>query len=95
MTEPTPEMVNIIENHAEITGTLVGVAPAPDLPDHVLMTIRVDAAHPVGDWPNLFARDIGCTITVHARRDSAAATAEGAVVRLRVRKAGPGRSFAD
>ena len=89
-----PAMVNIIENHAEITGTLVGVAPAPDLPDFVVLTIKVDGAHDFAGSPNLFARDVGTTITVHARKDSAAATAEGTAVRLRVRKAGPGRSFA-
>jgi hypothetical protein len=88
-------MVNIIENHAEITGTLVSVAPAPDLPDFVLLTIKVDDAHDVEGSPNMFERDIGCTITVHARKDSAAATAEGTALRLRVRKAGPGRSFAE
>ncbi len=90
-----PAMVNIVENHAEITGTLVGVAPAPDLPDFVLLTIKVDGAHDVEGSPNMFGHDIGSTITVHAKKDSAAATAESTAVRLRVRKVGPGRSFAD
>lgn len=88
-------MVQIIENHAKISGKLVRVAPAPDMPDYVLLTIKVDGADNVGDFPNLFDMDVGATITVHARRDSAAATAEGTHVRLNVRKAGPVRSFAD
>ena len=88
-------MVQIIENHAEITGKLVSVAPAPDMPDYVLLTIKVDRADNVGDFPNMFGMDIGSTITVHARKDSAAVTSEGTAVRLQVRKAGPGRSFAD
>ncbi len=88
-------MVQIIENHAEITGTLVGIAPAPDMPDYVLMTIKVDAADNVGDSPNMFGMDVGNTITVHTRKDSSAATAEGTAVKLKVRKAGPGRSFAE
>ena len=88
-------MVQIIENHAEISGTLVGIAPAPDMPDHVLLTIKVDGADNVGSYPNMFGMDIGSTITVHARKDCAVATSEGTVMRLRVRKAGPGRSFAD
>lgn len=88
-------MVQIIENHADISGKLVGVASAPDMPDYVLLTIKVDGADNVGDSPNMFGMDIGTTITVHARKDSAAATSEGTAVRLRVRKAGPGRSFVE
>ena len=88
-------MVQIVENHAEISGKLVRVAPAPDMPDYVLLSIKVESADCVGDFPNLFGMDIGSTITVHARKDSAAATADGTAVRLSVRKAGPGRSFVD
>ncbi|WP_426168081.1 hypothetical protein [Sandarakinorhabdus sp. DWP1-3-1] len=88
-------MVQIIENHAEISGTIIGSAPDPALPGFVVLTIRVDDAHDVGNSPNLFCHDIGQTISVHARNDSAAATAESANVRLRVKKVGPGRSFAE
>ncbi len=88
-------MVQIVENHAEISGTIIGSAPDPELPGFVVLAIRVDGAHDVEGSPNLFCHDIGQTIHVHARSDSAAATGEGNSVRLRVKKVGPGRSFAE
>lgn len=88
-------MVQIIENHAEISGTIVGSTPDPEMPGFVVLTIRVDDAHDVDGSPNLFYHDIGQTISVHARSESAAATAESNNVRLRVKKVGPGRSFAE
>ena len=88
-------MVQIIENHAEIAGTLLRVSPAPDRPGFVSLTIMVDAAFPVGDWPNLFERDVGECIEVLTREDSEAARCEEGQVRLRVKKGGPTTIFAE
>ena len=88
-------MVKVIENHAEITGTLLRVTPAPDRPGFVSLRVMVDAAFPVGDWPNLFGRDVGACIEVLAREDSDAARCEDGPVRLRVKKAGPMTVFAE
>jgi len=88
-------MVKIIENHAEITGTLLRVTTAPDMPGYLSLSVMVDAAFPVGNWPNLFDRDVGSCIEVLARAESSAAHREDGPVRLRVRKAGPTTVFAE
>ena len=88
-------MVQIVENHAEISGVLLKVAPSADRPGFRVLTIRVDEAHPLESWPNLFTRDVGQTIDVLAREGSAAAAAPPGPIRLRVRKAGPATAFAE
>jgi hypothetical protein len=88
-------MVSIIENHAEISGELLSVAPHKDRPGFVELRVRATDARDVGEWPNLFARDVGQTIVVMAREDSAVATAKPGPVTLKVKKTGPGMSFAE
>ena len=87
-------MVPIVENHAEISGELLSVA-AKDRPGFVELRVRVTDARNVGDWPNLFARDVGEIIIVAAREGGAAATAKPGSVTLKVKKTGPGMSFAE
>jgi hypothetical protein len=88
-------MVQIVENHAEISGALLAAAPSPDRPGFLVLTIRVDAAQAVANWPNLFARDVGQTIQVLAREGSQAARTPPGPIQLKVRKAGPSTSFAE
>jgi hypothetical protein len=88
-------MVQIVENHAEIVGELLKGVPSADRPGFRVLTIRVDDAHPVASWPNLFNRDVGSTIEVLAREGSAAAAAQPGPIRLKVRKAGPATAFAE
>jgi hypothetical protein len=90
-----PAMVQIIENHAEIVGVLQKSAPSADRAGFVVLTIRVDEAHPVENWPNLFTRDVGSVIEVLAREGTPAAAAQPGPVRLKVRKAGLATAFAD
>ncbi|HEY6126327.1 MAG TPA: hypothetical protein VIV63_16865 [Steroidobacteraceae bacterium] len=88
-------LVQIVENHAEISGELMKGFPSPDRPGFLVLTIRVDAAHAIANWPNLFARDVGSTIEVLAREGSQAALTPPGPVRLKVRKAGLSTSFAE
>ncbi len=88
-------MVSIIENHAEIVGTLLAIAAAPDRPGFVVLSVRVEESHPIGDWPNLFDRDVGTSIDILAREGSDAAAAKLGPVRLRVKKGGPTTVFAE
>jgi hypothetical protein len=88
-------MVKVIENHAEIAGTLLRITPAPDRPGYVSLSVMVDAAFPVGDWPNLFDHNVGECIEVLAREDSDVARSEQGQVRLHVKKAGPTTVFAE
>ena len=90
-----PAMVQIIENHAEIAGVLQKSAPSADRAGFVVLTIRVDEAHPVASWPNLFTRDVGNTIDVLAREGTPAAAARPGAIRLKVRKVGPATAFAE
>lgn len=88
-------MVQIVENHAEISGDLLSVAPASDRPGFVVMTIKVNAALAVGDWPNLFGAQVGQTVEVLARQGSAVANSKPGSVRLKVKKGGPTTIFAE
>ena len=88
-------MVQMIENHAELVGTLVASAADPDRPDHVRLTIDLTGAEPVGAYPNLLASRIGQRVTVLARQGSVAAGTAPGPIRLRASLTGPDRIFAD
>jgi hypothetical protein len=88
-------MVQIVENHAEISGELRSVSPYAERPGFLALHVRVTEARNVDDWPNLFASDVGQTIVIVAREGSAAAKATPGPVTLRVRKTGPGMAFAE
>jgi hypothetical protein len=90
-----PAMVQIVENHAEIVGVLLKSAPSADRPGFRVLMIRVDEAHPVANWPNLFTRDVGSVIEVLAREGTPAAATQPGAVHLQVRKAGPATAFAE
>lgn len=88
-------MVQMIENHADLVGTLIAVEPDAERPDHLRLTIAVTGAEPVAGYPNLLASRIGQRVTVLARRGSVAAGAAPGPVRLRASLTGPDRIFAD
>ena len=89
-------MVQIVENHAEISGELVSTAPDPSRPGYVTLMVTVRGTGAVEGWPDFFERDVGQTIAIVAREGSAAtAVRPGDPVRLSVRKAGPALSFAE
>jgi hypothetical protein len=93
--EGQPAMVQIIENHAELAGTLVSVQPDPARPGFVTVTVDVRHAALVGGFPNLLADTVGKRVTVTARADSALAAREPGPVSFRARKTGPNQVFAD
>lgn len=88
-------MVQIVENHAEIVGRLLGTAPAPERPGFVVLKVDVAEAHDVAAWPNFFKTEIGKTIDVLARADKDVARAALGPIRLKVRKGGPTTVFAE
>jgi len=88
-------MVQIIENHAELAGTLVAVQPDPTRPGFVTVTVDVSHAAPVQGFPNLLADTIGQRVAVTARADSAFAAREPGPVSFHARKTGPNLIFAD
>jgi hypothetical protein len=90
-----PAMVQIIENHAEISGELLSVTRDTERPGFVVLHVHVTDARNVAGFPNMFARDIGQTITASAREGSAAATATPGPVTVKVKKTGPGMSFVE
>lgn len=87
--------MQIIENHAEISGTLHDVCPCPDRPGYVALRVHIAAAHPVEGWPNLLEHQVGETVDVLARHDSAPARLQPGPVCLRVRKGGLTTIFAE
>ena len=93
--EVPPAMVQIIENHAELVGTLVSVQPDPSRGCFVILTVDVGHAAPVQGFPNLLADTIGKRVAVTARADSALATRDPGPVSFHARKTGPNQIFAD
>jgi hypothetical protein len=79
-------MVQSIENRAELGGQLIGAAPDPSRPGHVLLRLRVDEVKPHPDYPNLMAGLEGQTIDIVSPDASSAAVGP---VRLMVKKTGP------
>lgn len=88
-------MVQIVENHAEIAGTLLDVVPSADRPGFIVLRIQVSEAHQIENWPNMFVHDVGKTIEVLARESSDAAAARPGPIRLKVKKGGPATVFAE
>lgn len=88
-------MVQIVENHADIAGTLLSVSDAPDYPGFVSLKVKVDSAAPVAGFPNLLERHIGEHVDVLAPRDSRAATQAPGPLQLRVKKGGLTTIFAE
>lgn len=88
-------MMQVVENHAQISGELLSAESDPDRPGFVKLRVRVLEARNADDWPNLFVGDVGQTISVISRPGSAAAEAKPGPVMLRLKKTGPGMSFAE
>ena len=88
-------MVQIIENHANIAGTLLSVQDAADRPGFVSMKVKVKSASPVDNFPNLFEQHVGQDVEVLAPRGSIAATQTPGPVQLRVKRGGPTTIFAE
>ena len=87
--------MQIIENHAEIAGTLRDVLPVPRPAGLRRAAFHITAAHPVEGSPNLLERDVGETVDVLARKDSAHAKLQPGPVQLRVKKGGLSTIFAE
>jgi hypothetical protein len=88
-------MVQIVENHAAISGELISVASDNERPGFVVLSVRVSDARNIGDWPNMFTQDVGQTVRIVARENSVAAAAKPGPVTLKVKKTGPGMSFVE
>lgn len=83
-------MVQIVENHAEIHGTLLSREDDPESPGFVRLLVMVEGAAAVPPWPNMFERHVGEPLLLHARPDEVPeSVSDGHQVRLRVRMAGP------
>jgi len=63
-------LVSVIENWAQLEGTVRTVRPDPELPDQLVAVVDVDAVEPVQDdegkpFPNLFADAAGTSVELH------------------------------
>lgn len=93
-------MVSVIENWAQLEGTVREVRPDPELPDQLVAVVDVDAVEPVEDdegnpFPNLFADAAGGSVELHVPAAPAAdhELAPGRRISARVKRTGPDRSF--
>lgn len=82
-------MVNIIENWAEISGTIKNIVNNPDLEGYLQLQIMLEKTKDIEPYPNLARADEGEVIRVNISRvvaESAKPT-PGAVFKATVRKA--------
>lgn len=89
-------MVQIVENHADISGALLDRADDPERHGFVRLTVKLETAQTLAPWPNLFERYLGQSFALLARADgSLAKTAIGQAVRVKAKMIGPGLAFAE
>src|SRR3954454_24625041 len=88
-------MVQAIENRADIEGRILAIKPDAARPEHRLVTVEVSAASPVEGYPNLFASNTGSPLDVILPAHLAMPLKIGAMVRCRIRRAGPTAVFAE
>lgn len=88
-------MVQIVENWAELIGTLRSIAPSSKGPDHRTLTIEVETINDVEGFPNLIGEQVGESVDVHARADlvERSGVEEGNRIRCRIGKATPFEIF--
>lgn len=84
----------IIENWSDVTITLEGLRRTSDVKDYALAEGTVDAAHPVGNFPNLLSQKVGERVSVYLPAAQAAALVPGGRAEVRMRQAGPSLYFA-
>ena len=84
-------MVQMIENWAEIEGTLTNLAASPRLSDFVVADVEVATVTSVEGFRNLLEDAAGTTLHVNlpAQVADAAGLRPGVRVAMRVRRAGP------
>ena len=61
-------MVNIIENWANIKGTIVAISNNPGLPEFYLVEVKLESASDVEGFPNLAKADKGKIIQINVRK---------------------------
>ena len=87
-------MVQIVENWAELTGTVQSIGTSDKGADHGLVLLEVEAVADVEGFPNLVRVNPGEVVPVIVRRDTLerAGVVQGSHVRGRVRRATRPRS---
>jgi hypothetical protein len=88
--------VQVIENWADVTGTLVAIRPDSKVEGYVSVTLDQSTIRSVPGFPNLFEAEKGQTIHVNVPVAAVGRleALRGATVSWRIRKAGPSSNFA-
>jgi hypothetical protein len=93
-------MVSIVENWAQLEGTVREMRPDPELPDQLVAVVDVHAVEPVADergvqYPNMFADAPGHAVEINVPAAVAAERelAAGRRISARVKRGSPTRSF--
>ena len=89
-------MVQIVENWAELTGTVQSIGDSDKGADHGLLLLEVEDVADVEGFPNLVRVNPGEVVPVIVRRDTLerSGVVQGSHVRGRVRRATPSEIFA-
>lgn len=91
-------MVQVVENWAEVVGTVSDVAPSTRGPDWRVVVVEVSTVDNVGGWPNLVRSQVDGEQRLVVTRPAAPLQKRdvqpGQRVRGRARLAGPGQVLA-
>ncbi len=88
-------MVQVIENAAELQGTLIEIRIDPTRPNRGIVVLDVSEVHSVENLPNLLAELRGTRVEVRANKMSIESLVSGQRVRCRARRSGPTTVFAE
>ena len=87
--------MQVVENWAEVKGTVQGLGPHPSLDGYSVVEVQVESVADVTGYPNLFHSAAGQTLAVNVPKDRVGELlAPGEQVTLHVRRGGPGSVFA-
>lgn len=90
-------MIPANKNWSQITGQVMRVREAQDLPGYTELEVRIDAAEPVAGYAHMlgWSQDQPLAVQVPTERVEALGLEPGSRLSGSVRVAAPGRNFAD
>jgi hypothetical protein len=88
--------VQVIENRADLAGTIREIAPHKELANHYTVKLDVKSVKPVGGMANLmtWAKGMSIDVIVPADEVTRRSLARGQKITIRVKQAGPTRVVA-
>jgi hypothetical protein len=87
-------MVQVVENWADVTGTVEGTRADERRPGYVRVAVALHGSREVPGFPDLMRPSVGASVDILVPAEQAHGLQRGQQVAGRVRRAGPGDCFA-